>query len=102
MINITEFKKLQKLAKLNFEENELDEFSKKMSNIVNMINTIQEIDCDNIEPLKSVCDIHQRMREDVIELSESNLQESLFRNVPKKGSEIAKEVKCFIVPKVIE
>jgi aspartyl-tRNA(Asn)/glutamyl-tRNA(Gln) amidotransferase subunit C len=100
MITTEELKKLQKLAKLDFSDRELESFSRKLKNVVGMIDKLQEVDCDGVEPLRSVCDMHQRMREDKIEVSD--LSEDLFKNIPKTGSDIAKEVKCFVVPKVIE
>ncbi len=100
MISDKELKKLQILSKLDFSDNELKSFSHKLASVVDMIDRLQEIDCEGVEPLRSVCDMHQRMREDKIEVSD--ISEDLFKNVPEKGSEIAREVKCFVVPKVIE
>lgn len=100
MISDKELKKLQRLSKLDFSDNELKSFSHKLASVVGMIDKLQEIDCEGVEPLRSVCDVHQRMREDKIEISD--ISEDLFKNVPEKGSEIAREVKCFVVPKVIE
>jgi aspartyl-tRNA(Asn)/glutamyl-tRNA(Gln) amidotransferase subunit C len=100
MISNKELKKLQKLAKVDFSDSELEDFSHKLASVVGMIDKLQEIDCEGVEPLRSVCDMHQRMREDKIETSD--ISEDLFKNIPDKGAEIAKEVKCFVVPKVIE
>ena len=74
--------------------------SKKLKNVVGMIDKLQEIDSQGVEPLRSVCDMHQRFREDKV--VNSNISEDLFKNVPGSGSQIAREVKCFVVPKVIE
>ena len=100
MISNSELKKLQRLTKLNFSDNEIESFSQKLTSVVGMIDKLQKIDCNGIEPLRSVCDMYQRFREDKIEISD--ISEDIFKNVPEKGSEIAKEVKCFVVPKVIE
>jgi len=100
MISNDELKKLQRLAKLDFSDNEIENFSKKLQNVVKMIDTLKEIDSEGVMPLRSVWDMHQRFREDKIE--NVNLSEELFKNVPDSGSQIAQEVKCFIVPKVIE
>ena len=100
MISNEELKKLQKLAKLEFSDNELEDFSHKLANVVGMIDKLREVDCEGVEPLRSVCDMHQRMREDKVEISD--ISDDLFKNIPEKGAEIAKEVKCFVVPKVIE
>ena len=100
MISNDELKNLQRLAKLDFSDNDIKDFSKKLKNVVGMIDKLQEIDSEGVDPLRSVCDMHQRFREDKVE--NTNISEDLFKNVPDSGSQIAQEVKCFVVPKVIE
>lgn len=100
MISNDELKKLQRLAKLDFSDNGIIDFSKKLKNVVGMIDKLQEIDSEGVDPLRSVCDMHQRFRDD--DVKDSNISEELFKNVPNSGSQIAREVKCFVVPKVIE
>ena len=100
MITEEELKKLQKLAKLSFSKDELDNFAKKLNSVMAMIDSLVEVNCENIEPLGSVSDMYQRTRED--EVNVSNISNQLFANVPAKNAEFAKEVKCFIVPKMVE
>ncbi len=100
MITEEELKKLQKLAKLSFSKDELDNFAKKLNSIMAMIDSLVEVNCENIEPLGSVSDMYQRTRED--EVNVGNISNQLFINVPAKNAEFAKEVKCFIVPKMVE
>ncbi|MBN8522487.1 MAG: Asp-tRNA(Asn)/Glu-tRNA(Gln) amidotransferase subunit GatC [Rickettsiaceae bacterium] len=100
MITEEELKKLQKLAKLSFSKDELDNFAKKLNSVMAMIDSLVEVNCENIEPLRSVSDMYQRTRED--EVNVGNISNQLFANVPAKNAEFAKEVKCFIVPKMVE
>ncbi len=100
MVTDKELKKLQKLAKLNFTKEETSNFLSKLSNVIDMIDNLQEIDCSDIEPLRSVCNMELRMKADEVNVSDHS--DDLFQNVPKQGAEFAKEVKCFVVPKVIE
>jgi len=100
MISSEELKKLQRLAKLDFSEQELELLSAKLKSVTEMIDMIQEIDCEGVEPLRSVCEMQQRMRDDEVRIDD--ISEDLFSNIPEKGAEIAKEVKCFVVPKVVE
>ena len=100
MITEEELKKLQKLAKLSFSTEELDSFTKKLNNVMTMIDSLAEANCENIEPLRSVSDMYQRTRED--EVTVGDIADQLFANVPAKNAEFAKEVKCFIVPKMVE
>ena len=100
MITEKELEKLQKLAKLSFSKDELSSFSKKLNSVVVMINSLTEVNCQNIEPLRSVCDMSQRTREDEVKVGD--ISDQLFANVPQKNAELTKEVKCFIVPKMVE
>ncbi|MDC0864645.1 Asp-tRNA(Asn)/Glu-tRNA(Gln) amidotransferase subunit GatC [Rickettsiaceae bacterium] len=100
MIQDKELQKLQKLAKLNFTEKELQDFAPKLNSVMEMIDQLQNVDCSSVEPLRSVCDTDQRMRQDAVK--ESDASADLFKNIPEKGSDFAKEIKCFVVPKVIE
>ena len=100
MINEVELKKLQKLAKLDFSDGEAVLFVERLQTVVNMIETLHEVQCENIEPLRSVCTDGQRMRKDAV--ITTDISESLFQNLSGVGAEFAREVKYFIVPKVIE
>lgn len=100
MITDTELQKLQKLAKLNFTEAESKTFTLKLRSVMDMIDELQKVDCSEVEPLRSVCDMDQRMRADEVKISD--ISDDLFKNIPGKGADFAKEVKCFVVPKVIE
>jgi aspartyl-tRNA(Asn)/glutamyl-tRNA(Gln) amidotransferase subunit C len=100
MITDAEVKKLQKLTKLNFTDTEIKAFSSKLSSVIGMIDQLQNVDCSEAEPLRSVCDMDQRMRAD--EVTEIDNSDDLFKNIPEQEAAFAKEIKCFIVPKVIE
>ncbi len=100
MINNKEFKKLQKLSRLSFADDELKPFVAKLETVVAMIDLLQEVNCEGVEPLRSVCGMDQRMREDVA--SASDISNELFKSVPQQGADLASQVKCFVVPKVIE
>lgn len=100
MITNEEIQGLQKLSRLSFSEEENMEFAGKLNKVVEMINQLQQIDCQNIQPLRSVCEMDQRTQED--EIIVSDISNDLFKNVPASSADLAKEVKCFIVPKVVE
>ena len=100
MISDIELKKLQRLSRLSFSGEEAKEFSTKLESVLSMINQIHEVECQDIEPLRSVCEMSQRLREDKV--NEANLSDDLFKNVPGNSVDLAREIKCFIVPKVVE
>jgi aspartyl-tRNA(Asn)/glutamyl-tRNA(Gln) amidotransferase subunit C len=65
-----------------------------------MLDELKNIVCSMIGPLRSVCDMEQRMLVDEVTIVDESA--NLFKNIPEKGAEFAKEIKCFVVPKVIE
>jgi len=100
MITKDEVNKIAKLAKFNFDEKEISHFQTQLVNIMSMIDVLTQIDCSKIEPLTSVCNMNQRMREDVV--TESDIRQELFANTSGENAKLAKEINCFIVPKVVE
>jgi aspartyl-tRNA(Asn)/glutamyl-tRNA(Gln) amidotransferase subunit C len=100
MIADKDLKKLEKLAKLSISDEDRGDFCNKLDNMIAMIDKLHEVPCENIEPLRSVCEMYQRFREDEVTVQDSS--KDLFKNIPDVGKMFASEVKCFIVPKVIE
>jgi aspartyl-tRNA(Asn)/glutamyl-tRNA(Gln) amidotransferase subunit C len=100
MITTSEIRKLQNLVKIKYSPEEEAKFAKQFDGVLEMINKLHTIDCQNVEPLCSVSELNQRVVEDKVLVKD--ISEDLFRNVPKEGRELAKEVKCFVVPKVME
>lgn len=100
MITIPEVKKIASLARLSFEDEQYTYMSEQLTNIMSMIDQLGEVDCNGITPLTSVVDQVQRLRKD--EITELDISDDLFLNAPGTSRTLAKEIKCFIVPKVIE
>lgn len=100
MITKAKAQKIAKLARLKFEEDIVEKFSTQLSTIMDMIDILNEIDCKDIEPLTSVSNMNARMREDAV--TSSDLSSELFDNVSGNSAPLAKEVKYFITPKVVE
>lgn len=100
MITDKEVQRIAKLAKFNFSQEELNGFVQQLTEMMNMIDILNDVGCSNIQPLTSVCDINQRMRKDQVLFGD--LSDELFANLPSDKGELAKEVKCFVVPKVVE
>lgn len=100
MITTEEIKRLAKLVKIGFSDDELSTFQKQLTSIMAMIDQLKEVDCSNVEPLTSVCNMSQRLRKDTV--NTIDISEAIFANVPGESAEFAKEIKCFITPKVVE
>jgi aspartyl-tRNA(Asn)/glutamyl-tRNA(Gln) amidotransferase subunit C len=92
--------RLAKLAKIYFSNQQIDTVISQFKPIIKMIDELQHIDCKDIEPLQSISRYELVTRAD--EINDGNLQEELFYNAPGKNADLAKQIKCFVVPKVIE
>ena len=100
MITDKEIQRLSKLVKLSFNDQETAVLSTQLTNIIKMLDSLKEVDTTNIEPLTSALDLTQRFRHDTITVED--ISDNLFLNTPSKTGDIAKNMKCFVVPKVIE
>lgn len=100
MISLEDIRKTSKLSKLSFSEENLSDFAAEINKIIIMIDSLAEVDTDDVEPLRSVLDMKQRLDEDIVNLGD--ISQELFQNIPDQGKELANSVKCFVVPKVVE
>jgi len=84
-----------KLGRLSLSREDVKEFSRQLSVILEYINKLNEIDTGNVEPTShALSDIKNIFREDKVLKSLS--QEDVLENAPKKIKEF------FGVPKIIE
>ena len=93
MITRKEVEKVANLARLNFEEDELDAFTGQLNDILNHIEELNELDTSNVEPTAHALDITNVMRED--EAGASFPVEEIMANAPEH------EKDSFLVPKII-
>lgn len=92
-VNNKQVEQIAKLARLKFDENEIENLTKDMNKILDYMDQLNELDTDNIEPLSHPLDLSNVMRED--NLKESISREEVFKNTPSHNEEF------FKVPKVI-
>jgi aspartyl-tRNA(Asn)/glutamyl-tRNA(Gln) amidotransferase subunit C len=85
--------KIAKLAKLNFSDEELENFTPQMNEILNYMDKLNELDTENVEPLSHPVEQINIFREDKLKLSIS--KEDALKNAPSKDEQF------FKVPKVI-
>jgi aspartyl-tRNA(Asn)/glutamyl-tRNA(Gln) amidotransferase subunit C len=95
-----DIKRISNLAKLIIDDKEEHKFVENLKSIMNMINKLQKVDCSNIEPLTSVCEMNLRVREDFV--NDGNQEDQVLFNSPGNKAELAKTTHFFIVPKVVE
>ena len=82
------------LSKLRIDENEISIFTKQISDILNMINELEEADTNNIKPMAHPMNMSQRLRKDKAIL---NNDRDLFQE-----NAIDSEDGFYKVPKVID
>ena len=93
-VSIKEVKKIARLAKLEFKDEELEKFTFQMNEILNYMEQLGEINTDDIEPLYHVIEPGNVLRND--EVKPSYLREEILKNAPVKSDGF------IIVPRVIE
>jgi len=86
--------KIADLAKLDLSEEELDNYSEQIEDILEYVDQLEELDTENVEPLSHVHDITNALREDEVE--ETDQRQKHLDNAP------AKKGPYFKVPQVIE
>lgn len=82
------------LARLQLAEDEVESLKNDMNQILGYIETLNELDTDNVEPLEHVTEVETYFRPDVAKSPLSH--EDALKNAPDADSDY------FRVPKVIE
>ena len=95
-INKEDLKYLEKLSRLNAPEEQKEAIIKDLNNILNWVNTLQELDTDNVEPITNISSLHSSLdlRED--KATGGNKASEILSNAPEVLDN------CFMVPKVVE
>ncbi len=90
----TEIEKIAHLARLHIGESETEEVATRITDILVLIDQMQSVDTDAVEPLAHPLDLVQRLRAD--EITEDNQRDSLQKLAPES------EDGLYLVPKVLE
>lgn len=85
---------IAELARLAIAEEDIGQYQTELSNILNLVEQMNAVDTDNVEPLAHPADAVQRLRADIV--TETNQREKYMACAP------AQENGLFLVPKVIE
>lgn len=86
--------KVAKLARIKISPDKLDLYVKELSNIMNVIEQLSQVDTSNLTPLVNVNEFPLSMRDDVV--TDGNCQEKILKNAPQQ------KFGYFVVPKVVE
>ena len=89
-----QIKQVAHLARLELKPEQVDQYARELSNILEMVGQLARADTSGIEPMAHPLDMSQRLRPDAV--TESNHREEFQAHAPsvKHG--------LYIVPKVIE
>jgi aspartyl-tRNA(Asn)/glutamyl-tRNA(Gln) amidotransferase subunit C len=90
----SEVEKIAHLARLGLDESELPQTTTTLNNILGLIDAMQAVDTQGIEPLAHPLETTQRLRAD--QINEHNQRDSYQAIAP------AVENGLYLVPKVIE
>ena len=87
-----------KLAKLQINDNDVEELTSRISSILDMVDQMQSVDTSNIEPMANSLDAVQQLRPDqVVEPADKTVSRDEFLAIAP-----ASEDGLFLVPKVID
>jgi len=88
--------KLEKLSRLKLKEDEKQMIQKDLESIVDMFDVLQEVDTENIPPLRHITDALHPLREDTVD-NELSRDQALANAPDQKDGFIA--VPKFLNPK---
>lgn len=80
-ISEKQVKHVAKLAKLSFSDDELHEFTSQLGKIIDMVETLEEVDTEGVPFTSNVAETINVMREDIA--AEGWNRQELMRNVPE-------------------
>lgn len=87
--------KLEKLSYIKIASEEKDEMIKNLSEILNFVDNLQELDTSKSEQTFTMSENATYLREDIA-ICDTNINESILSNAPRADEHF------FIVPKIID
>jgi aspartyl-tRNA(Asn)/glutamyl-tRNA(Gln) amidotransferase subunit C len=93
-ISSDEIKKIARLSKLGISDTDAQSYAHDMDNIFKLVEQLQSIDTQGINPLAHPLDAHQRLRADVV--TETNHRDLFLALAPAHAAGM------YLVPQVIE
>ncbi len=86
--------KVANLARIAVDDAALEPLTNTLNNVLDMIDQLQEVNVENVEPMTSVLPMNAPMREDIV--NDGEIQAKILANapMPREG--------FFAVPKVVE
>lgn len=86
--------KIAHLARLEIQQEQVEAYTSDLSNIMNLVEQMNQVDTSDVEPMAHPLDQMQRLRSDVV--TEVDQRDTLQQNAPDT------EDGLFLVPRVID
>ncbi|GAB3476329.1 Asp-tRNA(Asn)/Glu-tRNA(Gln) amidotransferase subunit GatC [Marinomonas epiphytica] len=93
-IDKQDVQKVAHLARLALSEEDAIQYQHSLSSVLGLVEQMQSVNTDGVEPLLNPLESTQRLRED--EVTEENRRDDFLANAPLS------EAGLFLVPKVID
>lgn len=93
MLTIEDARRVAHLSRLDFTEEELEKQFEQLGSIIEMMDSLSEIDTTDVSPLNHVMDIQNVFRDD--EVHEAMGVEKVLANAPEENENM------FQVPKIV-
>ncbi|MDK9693671.1 MAG: Asp-tRNA(Asn)/Glu-tRNA(Gln) amidotransferase subunit GatC [Sulfurimonas sp.] len=87
--------KLEKLSFLKISDDKRDEIVSQLSQIVNFVDNLSELNTDNVDDKFAMSDEATFLREDIAHC-DTSINDSILSNAPRSSDHF------FVVPKIIE
>ena len=93
-VDVQRVKEVARLARIAITDQEAQELTGDMNEILGWVEQLDNVDITNVEPMTAVVDTKIKLRSD--EISDGNYADKIVSNAPKSEDDF------FMVPKVIE
>lgn len=93
-LNKQDVQKIAHLARLSLSDNESEQYQESISSVLTLVEQMQSVNTDGVEPLCNPLEMTQRLREDIV--TESNQRDSYLAIAPQS------EKGLYLVPQVID
>lgn len=97
MISCEEIVSIARLARLNVDGNQSQQYAESLSKILSMMDILADVNTDDVTPLTNVHDMTQRLRDDVADGNGLAVNRELNQSVAP-----AVQDGLYFVPQVIE
>ena len=93
-IDLKTIKHISKLSRISVDDKKADKLAGDLNSIFDLIEKLNELNTDKVEPLTSVAETILKLRSD--EVKSKNIRDKILKNSPDENEDF------FVVPKVVE